>query len=268
MSASTTIRTARTGIARKIAIGAALALAVAPAAQASVEKPAHAAPAQSARIINGTAAADGSWPFIVSLRRSSNNGHFCGGSVIAPNLILTAAHCVTQPNTTVKVAASSLYVVTKQTRLNQGTGEAIRVASIAVHPSYQPGTWTGDAALLFLANRTSAPAVSLANYAFETSVLRANGLFEWTAGWGSTTPNVPALNGYGATNPNQLMQTALNVYTPAQCNTYYTTTAFTNWDLCVGRADSTFCNGDSGGPHVVQATNGTGTRSGSRASRS
>jgi len=251
MSASTAIRTAR-----KIATATALALAIAPAAaQAAPEKPAVDAPPAQARIINGTVAPDGTWPFIASLRSASTGGNFCGGSVIAPNLILTAAHCVTLKNSTTKVASSSLYAVTKQVRLNQGTGERIGVANIVVHPSYQPGSFTGDAALLFLNGRTTAPAVGLADLPFENAAVSGNS-WEWTAGWGSTTPNVPDAGGYGATYPNQLMQTALHIYWPASCNTFYGTTAFTNWNLCVGRTDSTFCNGDSGGPHVVQASNG------------
>jgi secreted trypsin-like serine protease len=251
MSASSIIRTAR-----HITAAAALALAIVPAAQAATEKPVVDTNSRHARIINGAYAADGSWPFIVSLRSASTGGHFCGGSVIAPNLILTAAHCVTQPRTTAKVAPNGIYVVAKQTRLNQGTGEVLRVASIVTHPSYQPGTFTADAALLFLSNRTTAPAVGLADYTFETAALNA-GVTEWTAGWGSTTPNLPNNGGYGATYTNQLIQTALNIYTPAACNAYYGGGNFTNWNLCVGRTDSTFCNGDSGGPHVVQAANGT-----------
>ena len=251
MSASTTIRTAR-----KIATAAALALAIAPAAaQAAPEKPAVDAPPSQARIINGTVAPDGTWPFIVSLRRASDNVSTCGGSVISPTIILTAAHCVTYPKTTQKVPANSIYAVAKQVRLNQGTGETLYVASIVTHPSYQPGSFTGDAALLFLRNRTTAPAVGLADLPFENAAVTGNS-WEWTAGWGSTTANVPDAGGYGATWPNSLMQTALHIYWPAACNTFYGTTAFTNWNLCVGRTDSTFCNGDSGGPHVVQASNG------------
>jgi secreted trypsin-like serine protease len=254
MSATTIIRTAR-----HIAAATALALAIVPAAQAASAdsaKPVVDTNPAHARIINGSVAADGSWPFIVSLRSASTGGHFCGGTVIAPNLILTAAHCVTQPKTAIKVSPSSLYVVAKQTRLNQGTGETLRVASIVTHPSYQPGVFSGDAALLFLSSRTTAPPIALADYAFETSALNV-GAWEWTAGWGSTTPNQPNNGGYGASYPNSLMQTALHIYTPAACNTYYGVTSFTNWNLCVGNTNSTFCNGDSGGPHVVQAADGT-----------
>ena len=43
-------------------------------------------------IVGGVAATAGQAPWQVSLQRSS---HFCGGSIINANWIVTAAHCVT-----------------------------------------------------------------------------------------------------------------------------------------------------------------------------
>ena len=45
-----------------------------------------------ARVINGEDAAPNSWPWQISLQ--SRGRHICGGSLIRPNWILTAAHCV------------------------------------------------------------------------------------------------------------------------------------------------------------------------------
>ena len=43
------------------------------------------------RIINGNKAAEGRYPYAVSLR--DDVGHFCGGSLVAPDVVLSAAHC-------------------------------------------------------------------------------------------------------------------------------------------------------------------------------
>jgi hypothetical protein len=47
---------------------------------------------ESFHIVGGVPAAPGDFPYVVSLRRSGR--HFCGGSLLNGNTILTAAHCV------------------------------------------------------------------------------------------------------------------------------------------------------------------------------
>jgi elastase-1 len=212
-----------------------------------------------ARIVNGAVAAEGSWPFIVSIRQAADNSHHCGGSVIAPNVILTAAHCATERGTLTALQPGSIYVVAKQVRLDATTGERLRVARVLIHPQYQLGTFNADAALLFLSDRTTAPSVALATTAFESSVL-ANGVTEWTAGWGAIAAWTKAADGsiVGYRQTNQLMEARLAVYTADACNTAYNAGTFwPQWDLCVGSPPVSTCNGDSGGPHVVQAANGT-----------
>src|SRR4051794_28972095 len=49
-------------------------------------------PVRMPKIINGSTAEHGNYPWIVSLLL--NNRHHCGGSLIRPNWVLTAAHCV------------------------------------------------------------------------------------------------------------------------------------------------------------------------------
>jgi len=51
-----------------------------------------AAPTPENAIVGGTTVRAGEYPFIVSLRRA-NGEHFCGGSLLNANTIVTAAHC-------------------------------------------------------------------------------------------------------------------------------------------------------------------------------
>jgi secreted trypsin-like serine protease len=46
------------------------------------------------KIVGGTEASRGEFPFIVSLRHSAKDRHFCGGAILDRTHILTAAHCV------------------------------------------------------------------------------------------------------------------------------------------------------------------------------
>ena len=87
------------------------------------------------RIINGQNAIDGSWPWIVSLRRIENDGslfHLCGGSLIDLNLVLTAAHCLA----TQKINSIVIVVDTYNIRKKPNNSNMFYPKSFKIHSNY------------------------------------------------------------------------------------------------------------------------------------
>ncbi|XP_078033116.1 trypsin-2 isoform X2 [Augochlora pura] len=102
------------------------------------------------RIVNGTKAFSKQFPYQVSLQRSYNTRHFCGGSLIDEYYVLTAAHCMFLSGEqilpwTVTVVGGELQLNT-QTKVGQRRG----VAEIHVHQDFDSSTLQNDVALLRL----------------------------------------------------------------------------------------------------------------------
>lgn len=89
-------------LARTVALASAITMA------AALPKPtAPPASEQGKLIVGGEPAAPGDFPYIVSLQEGGS--HFCGGSLLNENTVVTAAHCSTGASPgSVSVRAGSL----------------------------------------------------------------------------------------------------------------------------------------------------------------
>ncbi|NXC50705.1 CTRL protease, partial [Penelope pileata] len=190
------------------------------------------------RIINGQSAVSGSWPWQVSLQTRLGS-HFCGGSLIDENWVVTAAHCEFSPY-------SHVVVLGEYDRSSSGENVQVKtVAKAITHPNWNANTLNNDIALLKLSSpaqlgsRVAPVCLPSANLVLSSSEEAV------TTGWGriSTISNTLA---------TRLQQVALPLVSQSQCQLYWGS-SITSSMLCAGGAGASSCQGDSGGPLVYQS---------------
>jgi len=113
-------------------------------------------PAPTPSIVGGTAVPDGKYKFQAALLGvpfgSDDYQRQCGGSLISPWHVLTAAHCVEFVGDGVDdfLSLGDLRVVVGRTVLEATNGSRRRVDQIEIHPQYDPNTLMFDAAVITL----------------------------------------------------------------------------------------------------------------------
>lgn len=209
----------------------------------------HASPLQeqSPDIVGGREAAPGAWPWQVALidhkYEQAYDGFFCGGTLIASEWVLTAAHCVAgSPPSSVDVLVGTQRLSDNRLR--------VRAERIITNGSYSPNSLDGDVALIHLAQAVTPTLSTLftpASDGSETDYLRGT-----VTGWGDMDPT-----SYYGVFPDALQEVALPLIGSERCAEI--------WDLpidetliCAGYPlmNKSACYGDSGGPLMVQREDG------------
>ncbi|XP_075762501.1 proproteinase E-like [Pelodiscus sinensis] len=205
--------------------------------------------APSTRVVNGEDTVPHSWPWQISLQYEKDGAfrHTCGGTLIAPAWVMTAAHCI---------SASRTYQVVlgeHDRSVAEGTEQHIPVNSqdIFVHPGWNSFCVAcgNDVALLKLSRDAAlSDSVQLGCLPPPGQVL-PNDYPCYVTGWGRLYTSGPL--------PDKLQQALLPVVDYAHCSQadWWGGTVKESM-VCAGGDIRSGCNGDSGGPLNCRASDG------------
>jgi hypothetical protein len=210
----------------------------------------HPASIRSPGIVGGEEAAPGAWPWVASLLQAgvenSLDGHFCGGTLIHPDWVLTAAHC-TYDGRDRTLDPADFDVILGRHQLSSAEGNRHTIAKIIRHPHYDHTQYDFDVALLQLATSATQPPIRLIHP--EGVALEAAGVSAMVTGWGLTIP------GDGNSIPDALHQVSVPIVSHRTCTFSYglLTEIISPRMLCAGyeAGGHDSCSGDSGGPLMV-----------------
>ncbi|KGL82641.1 Kallikrein-14, partial [Tinamus guttatus] len=185
------------------------------------------------RIIGGKPCSITQRPFQVALTKRGQI--LCGGSLIASQWVLTAAHC--------KQPARDIRVLIGTDTLRDGTGEVRSISHFAVHPAYNPRKNDNDFMLLRL-DRPVRFGDNIKKIRLATRC-PMDGMRCSVSGWGTTKSP-------GAKLPKNLQCAGIVAFGRRKCTRAYGSNTITRNMFCAGvpQGGIDSCQGDSGGPLV------------------
>jgi trypsin len=206
-------------------------------------------PMSSPRIVGGRITESPS--YMAGLVDDGGTFAFCGGSFIAPRIVVTAAHCVEDMQK--KIFVSSGLSLNSQ----HSGAPLIPVEAILPHPYYDPTKLTNDIAILYLGSydpaalpRPIIPITLNVDGAFPDEV---PGTKVTVTGWGNTSS-------FGKLYDDPLRSADLDVVPVTRCSLAPGYDDVDERQICAGdlaQGGIDACNGDSGGPLVAKKADGS-----------
>ena len=216
-----------------------------PALALDIKDPALAPVEETSKILGGVQAAPGAWPWIAALLYANDSNvfsaQFCSGVLIDKSWVLTAAHCVQG------MSAQGIQVAVGAWDLTAFTGSRTPVRSIRIHPQFSSTSLYNDIALVELSVPSAIQPIALfSGESVDNTPPTLLGKLVTVLGWGVADS---ATSWY---YPEILRQVSLPVVADSTCNDIYINPVLPS-QFCAGYWEGKdACEGDSGGPAVVQ----------------